>query len=512
MNDTRTAAPTRLLVVEDDVEVRTALEELLHMEGYETTGATNGLEALALLRQGYAPDLILLDLMMPGMDGWEFRIEQKRQPALARIPVVAMSADASAKAAAIDADAYVKKPYSFTDLLAAIENAVRAAHARRQEHQDRMAALGTLAAGIAHEINNPLSFVIANLQFLEERLPRQGGREPLADVDEMRAVLREALQGAERIRRIVRDVKTFSNAGEERRVPVDVEQVLDSCLGMVANELRHRATVVRQYCKAPLVLATHSWLGQVFVHLLLNAAHALPEGDADRHELRVHTRADDQGKAVVEIADTGDGIAPEARGRVFDPFFTTKPVGSGSGLGLSIVHGIVTALGGTIALESQQGRGTVVRVSLPPAPTLDESRPAPSPATTGPAAFTTSQRRLLVVEDEPALARAFQRMLRGSHQVTVARGGREALELLRSGQRFDALLCDLLMPEMTGMELHEQVRAEFPGLERRIVFMTGGAFTSRAREFLDEVQNPYLAKPFDLQGVVGALEKLDAPS
>ena len=506
MSEASPRVQPRVLVIEDDAEVRSALEELLRMEGLDTIGAGDGAEALGLLRGGIAPDLILLDLMMPRMDGWEFRLEQRRQPALARIPVIAMSADSSAKAAAIDAEAYVRKPYSFPELLEAIQQVLRTAHTRRVAHADRMASLGTLAAGIAHEINNPLSFVIANLQFLDERLPRVGGQ-PVKDLEEMRTVIQEALQGAERIRAIVRDVKIFSNADEERRVPVDLPAVLDSCLGVVANELRHRALVVRRFAAVPRVMGTHAWLSQVFVHLLLNAAHAIPEGNATAHEVRVSTLTDERGDAVVEISDTGGGIAPDVRDRVFDPFFTTKPVGAGSGLGLAVVHGIVTALGGQVALDSQVRTGTVVRVTLPHAPADATGGPRLTPEAL-PAAVARPRKRLLIVEDEPTLARAFQRMLRSTHEVAVALSGREALEILTAAKPYDAILCDLLMPEMTGMDLHEEITRRFPGMEKRIIFMTGGAFTQRARDFLNEVANPYLSKPFDLQRLSAALEQL----
>ena len=500
MSELAPGQPQRLLLVEDDAEVRGALEELLKMEGFETLTASNGAEALRLLLQGSRVDLILLDLMMPVMDGWEFRLEQRRTPVLAQIPVVALSADASAKAAAIDADGYVRKPYAFPVLMTAIDAALRKARARRIAQADRMSALGTLAAGIAHEINNPLSFVIANLQYLEERLSAPDA-DKNSDPAEIKAVLREALEGAERIRRVVRDVKTFARADEETRVPVDVPEMLETCLGVVANELRHCARVVRDLEPVPPVLATHAWLSQVFVQLLVNAAHAIPEGNAAGNEVRVSTRLQAEGKVAVEIKDTGRGIPLELRHRVFDPFFTTRAVGAGSGLGLSIVHGIVSALGGELSLVSEVGKGTTVRVLLPAATQQQQSPQAPyaTPATPS---------KLLIVEDEPTLARAFQRMLRSGHEVTVALSGREALDLLRSGKSFDAILCDLLMPEMTGMDLYDEIHRSFPGLERRMIFMTGGAFTQRAREFLEGLTNPHLTKPFDLQGVLGALQRL----
>jgi CheY-like chemotaxis protein len=276
--------------------------------------------------------------------------------------------------------------------------------------------------------------------------------------------------------------------------------VLDACLGMVSNELRHRAQVVRDYKPIPKVFGTHAWLSQVFVQLLLNAAHAIREGNVGGNQVIVATSTTAQNEVLVEVTDTGEGIPLEVRDRVFDPFFTTKPVGGGSGLGLSIVHGIVTALGGRLQLDSAQGRGTTVRVWLPAAPQPVVQQPAPVAA--------APRKRLLVIEDEPTLARAFQRMLRSMHDVTLANSGREALEALRTTNGFDAILCDLLMPEMTGMDLHQEIAKSFPGLERRMIFMTGGAFTQRAREFLSQVANPYLSKPFDLQKVSDALAQL----
>jgi len=210
--------------------------------------------------------------------------------------------------------------------------------------------------------------------------------------------------------------------------------------------------------------------------------------------VRVATSTDARGRAVFEIRDTGAGIAPEIADRIFDPFFTTKPHGVGTGLGLSICRGIVLSLGGEIAVESQPGRGTTVRVALPAAP------PDAELAGAFPAAAPMSRRgRVLVVDDEPAVASAIRRTLAPHHDVVVRGSAEEAMDAIGRGERFDAILCDLMMPGMTGMELHDALAQVAPDQASRIVVLTGGAFTPRAREFLDRVALPCCEKPFDTE-------------
>ncbi|MDY7226060.1 AAA family ATPase [Hyalangium rubrum] len=235
---------------------------------------------------------------------------------------------------------------------------------------DRMASLGTLAASVAHEINNPLSFMTSNLRFIDEELRGMAeSGEALAGErgQEVRAALQETLTGSSRVSEIVRDLKTFSRGDEERRGPVNVHAVLELCVNMARSEIRHRARLVKEFAELPPVLANETRLGQVFLNLLVNAAQAIPEGaDVKAHEVRVSTTRDAAGWVVVAVKDTGVGIPPENLGRLFDPFFTTKPAGVGTGLGLSIVHGIITGMGGKITVESEPGRGSLFQVFLPP--------------------------------------------------------------------------------------------------------------------------------------------------
>jgi CheY-like chemotaxis protein len=264
---------------------------------------------------------------------------------------------------------------------------------------------------------------------------------------------------------------------------------------MAWNEIRHRARLVKDYGEVPVVDGNESRLGQVFLNLLLNAAHAIAEGETERNEIRVRTRADGAGKVVVEVRDTGRGISPEIRARIFDPFFTTKAAGEGTGLGLWICQGILATLGGQIAVESEEGRGSVFRVTLPAA-TNDRPERGPDAA---PLELEGQGGRLLIIDDEPMILGALRRALSADYHVTSVSDGRRALALVCAGERYDAILCDLMMPELTGMDLFGEVRRLVPDQAERMIFVTGGAFTPRAREFLDRVPNARVEKPIDFQ-------------
>jgi PAS domain S-box-containing protein len=360
---------------------------------------------------------------------------------------------------------------------------------------DRMASMGTLAAGVAHEINNPLAAIIANLDLAAQDVAAlEGQLGGTADLGELGLGLREARDAAERVRNIVRDIRMFSRVDEERRGAIDCHRVIDSSLRIAANEIRHRARLVKDYGTVPLVHANESRLGQVFLNLVVNAAQAIPEGYADANEIRVRTRVDEpRGRVIVEVSDTGSGIAPEAMKKLFTPFFTTKPIGVGTGLGLAICHRIVSDMGGDIAVSSQVGVGTTFRVSVPVAPTDAAEAPAPAPA-------ATARRRghVLVVDDERSICNVIRRMLGAEHDVDGVTSAMDALRRVGAGERFDVIFCDLMMPVMTGMDLHAELARLAPDQAERMVFLTGGAFTARARAFLDEATNPRVEKPFEL--------------
>jgi len=232
---------------------------------------------------------------------------------------------------------------------------------------DRLATVGTLSAGVAHEINNPLAYTVANLSFVRDALARLPDSMPGLDVAELRASIAEASEGAERVRRIVKDMKTLSRMDDERIGVVDVEAALDASVNMAIHELRHRAQVVKDYARVPLVRCNEGRLVQVFLNLLVNAAQAITGNAPERNEVRLATCVDGRGRVAVEISDTGVGIPEEVLPRIFDPFFTTKPVGVGTGLGLSICHSLVTGMGGDIEVASKVGVGTRFLIVLPAA-------------------------------------------------------------------------------------------------------------------------------------------------
>jgi PAS domain S-box-containing protein len=351
---------------------------------------------------------------------------------------------------------------------------------------DRMVSIGTLAAGVAHEINNPLAFVLTNLNYALEALA-EGGT-PLAEV---REALLEVRQGADRVRDIVRDLKTFTRSEDGERRAVDVERVLESSIKMAWNEIRHRAQLVRSFARVPPVVAEEARLGQVFLNFILNAVQAIPEGDVKGNAITVATRLGSDGRVVIDVRDTGAGIPESVRPHLFEPFFTTKPVGVGTGLGLYICHSIVVSLGGSIEVESAPGKGSCFRVRLPAAQRSERSAAGLARAGGG-----ARRGKVLVVDDEPMIGATLTRIL-SAHEVVPVHSAREALARIEAGERFDVILCDLMMPEMNGMDLHAALAKAAPEVVGRMVFLTGGIFTAAARAFVEQTSAPIVEKPFD---------------
>jgi signal transduction histidine kinase len=500
-----------VLIVDDEPDIREIFETVLGHDGYDVLTASDGAEAMELLRRGARPDVILLDLMMPQMDGWQFRVAQRNDPALAAIPVIAVSADRTAKAAAIDADAYLAKPVDVNTLLLTLDRLLiareRALLQARLVEADRLTSLGTIAASVAHEINNPLSYAIANLELVASLLAddpggRGGPSSPIA------LALADSREGLLRIRSIVRDLRTFSRPADDGIGPVDVERVLDSSANIVSSEVSQRARLVKDYGGVPRVLANEARLGQVCLNLIVNAAQSIPEGHVDDNEIRLSTRQDGHGRVIIEVRDTGEGIAEPLLAHIFEPFFTTKPLSKGTGLGLSICKDLVERLGGTLTVDSAVGKGSLFRISFPEltegahrgAEILDRaSAPAPPEP-------HDRRGQVLIVDDEPRLCAILARLLGSEYEVTTFTSAAAALERITSGQRFDVIFSDLMMPGMSGMELYAELARLVPQQARRIVFLTGGAFTPRASDFMGTVRNRFLDKPFDY-AVLAALAR-----
>jgi two-component system NtrC family sensor kinase len=356
---------------------------------------------------------------------------------------------------------------------------------------EKLAVAGQFAAGIGHEINNPLSFVIGNLHFALEALEAVAGPLPDAQVLlEPIDALKDARVGAERIRSILMDLKRFARTDESLLAPADVREALEFSVSMAMPHIRHRAQVERRYSPVLKVLGNEARLGQVFLNLLMNAAQAIPEGDVASHRITL-TLGMELGRVVVEVSDTGRGMAPEVLERAFQPFFTTRDVGEGMGLGLSICLGLVQSMKGELSAVSRPGQGSTFRVSLPPS-----TQPVPI-LTPSAVARAMKPKRVLVIDDEPGIAAVFKRIIGRSHEVVVTQSGREALALLEKDDAFDRIFCDLMMADLTGMDVYEALSSRRPECLERFVFMTGGSFTERARTFLQTVPFPRIDKPFD---------------
>jgi nitrogen-specific signal transduction histidine kinase/CheY-like chemotaxis protein len=366
---------------------------------------------------------------------------------------------------------------------------------------DRLAAIGTLAAGAAHEINNPLTYTLINVEHVLRQLralAAAGGEVVVDDgsdsLPQLIRSLEQAADGMQRVRAIVHNLLTFSSGGLAARTLVDVRSIVESSIQMSMHELVHRARVVRDFSDVPPVEANEAALGQVFLNLLVNAAQAIPEGNVQGNEVRVTICTDDRGSAIVEVADTGVGIAPDVLPRIFDPFFTSNKSGRGTGLGLSISHGTIASLHGTIAVSSEVGRGSRFRVSVPAAARWRVD--TPSSATR---LYPPSRRRVLVVDDDGLVGEALARALQDDAEVEILIDSRTAVEKLAAGERWDVILCDLMMPTLSGMELYGETLKRAPDAASRFVFMTAGAFTPGARAFVDSVANRCIEKPVDIE-------------
>jgi PAS domain S-box-containing protein len=340
---------------------------------------------------------------------------------------------------------------------------------------DRLAAVGTAAAGVAHEINNPLQ--IASLAL--GKLERQVGQDT-----SIKQSLSELSNSLERIASIVRDLITFSRAEKFERETVNVDSALEAAARFVSHRLPEHVKLTTRIAELPKLLGSPHQVEQVVVNLLMNALQALPDG-GERSEIVLVGATDNEGRITIEVTDSGAGIAPEILPRVFDPFFTTKPPGAGTGLGLAVCQGIVARHGGRMEIESELGEGTRVRVRLPPAPTREEP-----PVDSEPRGL-----RILVVDDERQVVETLERLLSGNRVVGITDGAL-AVERLDK-EEFDVVLCDLGMRPVNGRDVYEAVAAKRPQLASRFVFMTGGTFAQELNSFLNGLERPPLYKPFD---------------
>ncbi|WP_224243430.1 hybrid sensor histidine kinase/response regulator [Hyalangium gracile] len=378
---------------------------------------------------------------------------------------------------------------------------------RRLEMQlrlaDRMASVGMLAAGVAHEINNPLAYISSNLTFAIELL----SQETLTPEQrtELRDAILESQEGAGRVRGIIQDLKSFSRADDESQGQVDVQRVIQGALRLMRNEFNHRARLSRSLEVVPPVRGNEARLGQVLVNLLVNALQAFPpDRPADQNRILLSTRS--QGEWVhIEVEDNGQGMTPEIQQRIFEPFFTTKPEGIGTGLGLSICNNLIQIMGGWIEVQSKPGWGSTFRLVLPVFAAKSESV---APPVQPKASAQGPRRRVLLIDDELAVGKSVRRLLRDVHEVDVMQDAREALRRIASGERYDAIVCDVMMQEMNGVQFFQELERRSPELARHTGLITGGVFNPQAREFIETRAIDLLQKPFERESLRKFVDRL----
>jgi PAS domain S-box-containing protein len=374
---------------------------------------------------------------------------------------------------------------------------------------DRLATVGTLAVGVAHEINNPLSWVMGNLGLLADefdnqvRMREQPGHDPVA-VAASRARVRELLgraqEGTERVRRIVQDLGRFGRSDDDERQVVDIHALLDSSIEIADVQIRHRARLVRDYRGSGCVRGSEARLGQVFLNLLVNAGQAIGPGAPRQNQVSVETRDLDDGRIEICVSDTGSGMSEAVRQRIFEPFYTTKPAGEGTGIGLAISHSIVAALGGEIEVESELDRGTRFRIRLHRADEDVPSRPARVVREDSePHRMASPAARILVVDDEPLIREMVCDAL-ANHQVTAVSNGSDALERIIA-QDWDLILCDMVLPEISGLDVYRELERVRPDALPKLVFMTGGDVSGKSPRLPDGGRVRRLEKPFSIKSL-----------
>lgn len=392
---------------------------------------------------------------------------------------------------------------SFALLVSAIQRELREAElratARVQREQlqqnEKLAALGTLLAGVAHELNNPLCVIMHQATILERALsddPRQ-------------ARINMILQAVRNCSRIVKNFLALARHDPPRRVPVSINDVVRAAIDLVAYGLRvDNIDLTLDLAEAvPAVPADPQQLERVVINLVSNAQYALRSRPEPR-KLILRSIVDAAGKQVIlHVADNGGGISPEIRSRIFDPFFTTKPTGEGTGLGLALCHGIISAHKGTIAVSSEADSGTTFVISLPAGSTVEADVNAalsvipPAPAV-----------RILIVDDDPDVATSLSDVLSAQgHKVEVADTSRAALQRIETGA-YAVVITDMRMPDLDGPALYREVTARRPLLEKSFLFITGDSFSKETNRFLKETGAVYLNKPCTFEEIESAVNKV----
>ena len=529
----------RILLVEDHAVDAELVEDLLPPDRYAVTRVCSAAAARKQAQES-SVDVVLLDLGLPDSHGVD--TVDRIQDAVGGAPIIVVAGEAddglAQQALRLGAQDYLIKGRFGADALIRSIRHTRERQRLQNEllHANRLAAVGRIATSVAHEINNPAAWIVGNLHLLERSLDRirQSRRSaPSPDFDpadtgvvtaasadnaafvESKDLVQDCLEGMDRICSISRQMLIFSRYQTDETGPVDMTAVIGSACKFIGKQIRHRARLAMEFEPDPWVHGRTRELTQVVVNLLGNAAQAVKDGDRESNVITIRCgRRED--KVVLSVEDTGVGIEQAIKKKIFLPFFTTKRDDRGVGLGLFLCDEIVRRHGGRITVDSEPGRGSRFDVILPavPAPAVKPRRPMRRPSTNDNKALD-----IVVIDDEPMFLKTIRRLLE-PHQVTAYDRCSAALASLDADQPFDLLLCDLMTPGMDCIRLYDDIRDQFPHLVDRIIFTTGGAFTSRADEFLASIDNEVLIKPVSVEmlektsawarAIVGATQPIDS--
>jgi signal transduction histidine kinase len=510
----------KILIVDDQEQNVRLLERLLQQAGYTTLESSTDPRRVLPLFTEFQPDLILLDLMMPHLDG--FGVMQELAGHIATddyLPILVLTADvtpeAKRRALAAGAKDFLTKPFDVVEVVLRIENLLHARFLHRElqrqnevlEEQvrertqqliqsEKLAAMGSLLAGVAHELNNPLSVVMGQAALLE----LTPGAGPMAER------VGKIIKAAERCARIVKNFLALARQQPMERQAVSLNQVVQEAIELLAYPLRVDTVEIALELAPdlPEIWADPHQLHQLVVNLVSNAHQAMRTISAPRRIILTTRLVPAARRVLFAVADTGPGISSEAQGRIFEPFFTTKPVGQGTGLGLSLCQGIVERHGGSIRVASQPGHGAVFSIELP----VDLRETATSEAAQPASLQPIREKTILIVDDDRDVAETLGDLLQvDGHQVELVANGTLALAKLQS-QTYDLILSDVRMPDTDGPRLYTQLERQHPELLRRVAFLTGDTLSAETREFLERTRVPTMAKPFTLEQVRQVLQQV----
>ena len=529
--------PASILLIEDEPRLRNNLQILLEGEGYQVTVARNGVEGIKKVQEETF-DLVITDVVMPEMDG--FQVMEYLKAHFPEMVVVTITGYVSSQSA-IDALRkgaydYLPKPFDFDLMKITIERALEKARLQKavkhytselermveertselseankkleqslaelkaaQEHliqSEKLSALGELIAGVAHELNNPLTTIVGFAELLTKTAPLGNGT---------KGQLEKISGAAFRCHQIVRSLLSFARKQKPEKAYIDINALCEGVLTLLAYQLKvsNIALEKRFAEKLPRTMADPHQLQQVFINITTNAYHAM-SSSRGRGKLVVETKQSD-GTLHIAFRDNGPGILPEHQRKIFDPFFTTKE--HGTGLGLSLSYGIIKEHEGKISLESVPGAGTTFLIELP---IIAQPSQTGQPPPQGPE--SAAKRRILVVDDEENNLRLLLAIIRHlGHQADGVSSGQEALEKIAK-QDYDVLISDIKMPNVDGQRLYQQVRTLRPELAHQIIFTSGDIVSGETQAFLDRVQCPFVMKPFRIADIEAIIRQTVTPA